>query len=558
MSLREYVITLRDYESLDSFYEDMETPGGTLYIPDRAIEVFNRRPISRNTHYMLTAEEAAQIKNDPRVLDIELSMTELEQVFRPLTFVEESAVEVQPNWAQTSDYYDKSNTISSAMINWALLRCTEGVQRANWGQDGTGAQAGTVTTTSSGKNVDVVIVDGHIDPTHPEFAVNVDGSGGSRVIQYNWFQHTAALGLGSDGTYIYTPYVDDLDNQATSDNNHGCHVAGTVAGNRQGWARDANIYNINPYGTNPNGYAAYGYFIDYVRYWHRNKPINPVTGIKNPTVTNHSYGLSNNIALGPIDSIRYQGSIINSPSSSVLSSCGVYNDGNWAYFPVRSVAFEADFIDAIADGIIVVAAAGNDYTKSNVYSADVNNEYNDYLSSYNGYAIYYYHRGGISQAEGVISVGAVGSYVNDSKASFSNCGPAIDIYAPGRWITSSYNSMAGVPDPRNPSYYLAKISGTSMASPQVCGVLACIAEQWPTMTQTQALDYLLQHTKTNQMTDTAGGPTDYFALQGSPNRYLYYHRERPTEGELYPRKTQGARPSSGMVFPRPKIYSYGR
>lgn len=59
--------------NLDSLYDDMETPGGNLYIPDRAVDLVHRRAISRNTHYMLTDEEAAQVAGDPRVLACELS-----------------------------------------------------------------------------------------------------------------------------------------------------------------------------------------------------------------------------------------------------------------------------------------------------------------------------------------------------------------------------------------------------------------------------------------------------------------------------------------------------
>ena len=58
MQEREYVITLHKHEDLDSFYDDMETPGGALFIPDRAVPVFDRRLVSRNTHYKLTDEEA--------------------------------------------------------------------------------------------------------------------------------------------------------------------------------------------------------------------------------------------------------------------------------------------------------------------------------------------------------------------------------------------------------------------------------------------------------------------------------------------------------------------
>ena len=51
--------------------------------------------------------------------------------------------------------------------------------------------------------MDVVIVDAHINPDHPEFAVNSDGTGGSRVNQFNWFQYNSVLGY-SNGTYTYS------------------------------------------------------------------------------------------------------------------------------------------------------------------------------------------------------------------------------------------------------------------------------------------------------------------------------------------------------------------
>ena len=58
---KDYIVTLKNKNDLDNFYDDMETPGGNLYIPDRSVEVADRRKISRNTHYYLTAEEAEVI-----------------------------------------------------------------------------------------------------------------------------------------------------------------------------------------------------------------------------------------------------------------------------------------------------------------------------------------------------------------------------------------------------------------------------------------------------------------------------------------------------------------
>lgn len=552
MSLREYVITLHKFEDLEKFYKDMENEGGPIYIPFRAIPVHERQPVSRNTTYLLNDSEANRIRRDPRVLAIEKSAKEQGIVFRP-------------SWTQTSTAWNKSNTVNNTHRNWALLRCVEGATRGSWGSNGTTNVTGTINVTASGKNVDVVIVDGHINPDHPEFAVNPDGSGGSRIIQYNWFELRPQVeGLGV-GTYTYTPYVDptypDYDGDGysdrTVDNDHGCHVAGTVAGNLQGWARDANIYNISPYGSNPN-YT--NYFLQYIKTWHNNKSVNPVTGVKNPTVTNHSYGLEYGVTISSITSVRYQGTIYTGPfSSATLSGYGILNDGTYAYAPTRNAAFEADYIDLMNAGVIVIGAAGNTYTKIANFSVSTSNDYNNYFIA--GGSTYYYMRGTITAADNVLCVGAINSLVNDSKVNFSNCGPRIDIYAPGRFIMSSHNSNiygTAATDGRNSAYFITKKSGTSMSSPQVCGIVACMAETWPTMKQTDAQNYIKNNAKTGQITDTGGGPTDYTSLQGSTNRYLFFLKKRQDTGQVGPVQTYGNRPSSGQTFPRTKIFRYGR
>ena len=83
--MREYIVTCKSHEDLDNLYDDMETSGGNLYIPDREVELVNRRPISRNTHYKLTAEEAEQVANDPRVIACELTPEERGLELRPLS-----------------------------------------------------------------------------------------------------------------------------------------------------------------------------------------------------------------------------------------------------------------------------------------------------------------------------------------------------------------------------------------------------------------------------------------------------------------------------------------
>jgi subtilisin family serine protease len=146
--------------------------------------------------------------------------------------------------------------------------------------------------------------------------------------------------------------------------------------------------------------------------------------------------------------------------------------------------------------------------------------------------------------------------INESKAEFSNAGPRVDIQAPGQNIMSSFNStgsFGGTTDSRNSSFFIGKISGTSMASPQICGVLATALELYPNMTPTQARDYIRHYSKVGQMTDTGGDVTDFTSLQGADNRYLFYYKERPDSGALSPKNDFFIRPATNRVYPRVKV-----
>jgi len=527
--MKEYVVTLKNVEDLSDFYDDMETPGGNLYIPNRAVECSNRRPISRNTHYILTDQEAEQLRNDSRVLSCEVTPESL-------------GIEARPCWTQNSTAWNKSASTNNTMKNWALLRCIEGVTRSNWGSEfgGTTNQSATIQCSLEGRNVDVVIVDGLINPNHPEFAVNNDGTGGSRVIQYNWLQHA-----NTPGTFVYGNYTGT---SAEGNNNHGCHVAGTVAGTTQGWARSANIYNISPYYDDGNFVSTLEIF-DYIRAFHRNKPINPNTGVKNPTICNNSWGyFYNTVAISTITLVNYKGiSYTNNLTSSNLNSYGVFNNGsNVTSVGYRYPPLDYDIQDAINDGIIIVGAAGNNSFKiDNV----LGNDYNNYFVSNGNY--YYYNEGASpGSSSTVICVGSIASTTQDRKRLDSACGPRIDIYAPGEYIISSVNS-GSTSDSRNTSYKLAKFSGTSMASPQVAGILACTLEAYPNMTQTDARNYIQTTAKKDQVYDSGG--TDTTGLQGSINRYLYLYKERPDNGATWPKMNYKLRPSSGQLYPRTRI-----
>lgn len=546
--IKEYVVTLRNKSDLDDFYDDMETPGGNLYIPDRQVEVAQRRKISRNTHYYLTPNEAEQLKNDPRVLSVSLTPKSL-------------GLQVKHLWEQTADF-EKSNIFTSADKNWGLYRITQETNLANWATDGLFTKTTqTVKTTSSGKHVDVVIVDSHINPNHPEFAVNSDGSGGTRVNLFDWFTLSEFLGIDTSEPYDYS----------NISSNHGTHVAGTACGNTQGWARNSNIYNIefNYAGIfDPGNWELY--LFDYLRFFHLNKPINPITGRRNPTITNHSWGYSYiPISLSIVEGHTFRGVYTDISSMSTgdkknsLEANGVPVPYNTLLvdMPATYAALDADIQDAIDDGIIIISAAGNSFWNT------VKSDNIDYDNSIRILGDDYYHSRGSypSSAPGVISVGNITTFYPEYKNESSNYGDRVDIWAPGTNIISSvYDAGAAeefsvpvVNDPRDSNYKLASISGTSMASPQAAGIIACYAEQNPNMKQTEVLEYLITHSHKDQIQTFGTDYGDYYWLGSSNNRYLYYRLERQLIGHTFPKKTFKNRPSNGISYPRTRIRARG-
>lgn len=556
---KEYVVTCKDFDDLDSLYDDMETPGGNLYIPDRVVDLVHRRSISRNTHYMLTDEEAELVRQDARVIACELAPR-----LRGLKAV--------PFWEQTGRFSKNDNhTYTNTSKNWGLYRIITGNTVANWGTDGTediDIQE-PIRTTSSGRNVDVVIVDAHINPDHPEFAVFPDGTGGSRVNQFNWFQYSADLGNETPETYTYSAigWVGPGGNS-----NHGTHVAGTVAGNTQGWARNANIYNM-AFQDALSGVDDWSTLLwDYLRTFHLTKPINPNTGRRNPTITNHSWGFSlfaGGWWIGNLNSVTYRGQTVLRTSygtellwRNALRGRGVpvwaTNGTNWFIVaqPGRDAATEADIQDAINDGVIIISAAGNSRW---CCSSDGDDDFdNAYLLS-NGVSLNHSRGSTPAAADNVICVGSIGSLQNESKSNFSNWGPRVDIWAPGSDIIScvfddtadTEFGITTLEDPRDADFRIGSIDGTSMASPQVCGVIACLAETEQNLTQAEALDYLVK-SSLDEVGDLGGNPNlNNTNFGNSNNRYLFMKRKRSISGSLQ-KTTYKNRNSdtSGVKYPR--------
>lgn len=106
-----------------------------------------------------------------------------------------------------------------------------------------------------------------------------------------------------------------------------------------------------------------------------------------------------------------------------------------------------------------------------------------------------------SSTPNAITVGATQD--NDARASFSNYGSCLDIFAPGVNITAAWNSSDSATN---------TISGTSMASPHTAGVAALIKAANPSYTPQQVRDKMVA----DGTDGVVGSPGS-----GSPNVLLY-------------------------------------
>jgi hypothetical protein len=100
-----------------------------------------------------------------------------------------------------------------------------------------------------------------------------------------------------------------------------------------------------------------------------------------------------------------------------------------------------------------------------------------------------------------ITVGA--TQINDNRASFSNFGTCLDIFAPGQSITAPWFTSNTATN---------TISGTSMASPHAAGVAALIVSANPTWSPAQVRNEMVA----DSTTGVVGNPGS-----GSPNRLLF-------------------------------------
>jgi subtilisin family serine protease len=424
----------------------------------------------RSCHYSLTDEEANILKNDDRVYSVEIPPEQ------------RTDIQIGIRARQTGSF-NKPITSNGANVNWGLVRVSN---NNNVFGSNSSPSVSYYDYFLDGTGVDVVIQDSGLEVAHPEFT---DAKGNSRVQQIDWY---TASGLG--GTQNANHYRDY--------DGHGTHVAGIVAGKTFGWAKNANVFSIKVSGLEGTGDSGTGISttdcFDVIKLWHRNKPIEASTGKKRPTIVNMSWGYTTVITTSNITAIDYRG---NSYTGAQISGYikkwyfGLYPYGvvnaqstdMTSYTTSTQVgAVDTDIQELIDEGVHVIIAGGNHFTKIDVASGA---DYNNYITAG---STYYWHRGSSPIDDQAFKVGCIDSSVYaanlDQKADFSASGNGIDMWAPGSNIMSccsNTNRFSAVSYNLDSGFKQVVLSGTSQAAPQVCGVLATFLQLNPGVTPNQ-------------------------------------------------------------------------
>ena len=357
----------------------------------------------------------------------------------------------------------------------------------------------------------------------------------------------------------------------TMTSSHGTGCAGLSAGKNFGLAFESNIWNMSAI-SSPTSMSIESSY-DLMKIFHQNKPTNTATGRKNPTVVNGSWGYFAGFNSGTTVSYSFKGST-GTFTGYASNSTGVQA---MAYGLTGGTSFNRQFAtssrsnstetagdELVNAGVIYVTSAGNSNQRLGLgLSAP---HLNDYLTTLNGsdtragvpgYNVSgtvpsghrnYIHPANIgynttTDYHPAVCVGAMDDFIESNyqerKASYSNNGPGVDVWAPAdetlsAGMRASDGDQLGTEinfSRYNSDFVDRYFNGTSAASPVVAGVVALFLQSKPSATSSEVKDFI--RTQASQMLSSSEWLNPYltdndaeywrqaFNNRGAANRIIY-------------------------------------
>lgn len=452
---------------------------------------------------LLTPEEAEKLEACVHITAVELEMPVEDMAYTPRTVTKEMRTKYTPSTGGNgADYHSTMFHFSSDQV----INANSGP--VGWFDGSPSFEDNTISNQPvaqhyAGEFVDIVAIEAGTPVSsndshdqHPDF---LDDSGNSRFVKMDWDNHNGSISSGRNRQVTNdTEYFSD----------HAIGVLSAAGGLVCGFAKVSSLRVIY---LSDGVTTAY----DAVRSWHISKPVNPVTGVRNATLTTGAWGYSgvDFTDAYPVDSITEIRSYDSNgnetttprPVGGWLSDLTPFIDANMAPRVIedpddntrkwmisvpngsRATSFDTALGNyASTPGIYHFKSAGNSsYVGAGPTDPQYNNRitieagttyteinYNSTFGTYsfgsetqivqtNKYPLRSYENGG----DNYYTIGACQhSEANPLGDDYSARGPMIDLWANGAYTWTSYPTS---------TYQDGKwgyFSGTSCAAPVAAGV----------------------------------------------------------------------------------------